>query len=216
MKLMRYGPAGAEKPALVDAEGKVRDLSDHVDDIAGEVLTPSGLQRIAALDPASLPVVADPGRTGPCVGKVGKFICIGLNYADHAAETGAADPEGADPLHEGDERHLRSERQRHHSAQFDEDRLGSRTRRGDRQGGALRFRGRGDGSRRRLLRHQRRVGARVPGRTRRAVGEGQVGRHLRADRAVAGDEGRGRRPAGTSSCGSVSTARCARTARPGR
>ena len=92
MKLMRYGPAGAEKPALVDAGGTVRDLSAHVDDIAGETLTPDGLGRLAALDPASLPAVADPGRTGPCVGRVGKFICIGLNYADHAAETGAEIP----------------------------------------------------------------------------------------------------------------------------
>ncbi len=92
MKLMRYGPAGAEKPALVDAGGTVRDLSAHVDDIAGETLMPDGLGRLAALDPASLPAVADPGRTGPCVGRVGKFICIGLNYADHAAETGAEIP----------------------------------------------------------------------------------------------------------------------------
>ena len=92
MKLMRYGPIGAEKPALVDADGKVRDLSEHVDDIAGEVLTPGGLGRIAALDPKTLPLVADPGRIGPCVGRVGKFICIGLNYADHAAETGAQPP----------------------------------------------------------------------------------------------------------------------------
>ena len=92
MKLMRYGPVGAEKPALVDAEGKVRDLSSHVDDIAGETLTAAGLQRIAALDPKTLPVVADPGRIGPCVAEIGKFICIGLNYADHAAETGAQIP----------------------------------------------------------------------------------------------------------------------------
>ena len=92
MKLMRYGPAGAEKPALVDADGKVRDLSEHVDDIGGETLTPAGLDRIAAIDANALPVVAEPGRVGPCVARVGKFICIGLNYADHAAETGAAIP----------------------------------------------------------------------------------------------------------------------------
>ncbi|WP_181703861.1 fumarylacetoacetate hydrolase family protein [Chthonobacter albigriseus] len=92
MKLLRYGPTGAEKPGLLDADGKIRDLSAHVTDIAGDVLTPEGLARIAAIDPASLPLVDGPVRYGPCVGRVGKFICIGLNYADHAAETGATIP----------------------------------------------------------------------------------------------------------------------------
>jgi ureidoglycolate lyase len=93
MKLVRYGNPGQEKPGLVDAGGVVRDLSAHVDDIAGAVLTPEGLARIAALDPASLPAVAGPGRFGPCVGRVGKFICVGLNYADHAAESGMKVPD---------------------------------------------------------------------------------------------------------------------------
>jgi ureidoglycolate lyase len=93
MKLVRHGNPGQEKPGLVDDAGTIRDLSAHVDDIAGQVLTPEGLARIAALDPASLPAVEGPGRFGPCVGRVGKFICIGLNYADHAAETGAKIPE---------------------------------------------------------------------------------------------------------------------------
>ncbi|WP_439626902.1 fumarylacetoacetate hydrolase family protein [Shinella sp.] len=92
MKLLRYGSHGAEKPGLLDAEGRVRDLSGHVDDIAGGVLTNEGIARLAAIDPASLPLVADPGRMGPCVARVGKFICVGLNYADHAAETGAEIP----------------------------------------------------------------------------------------------------------------------------
>lgn len=91
MKLLRYGPKGQEKPGLLDASGQIRDLSAHVDDIAGDVLAPEGLARIAGLDPDTLPLVADP-RIGPCVGRVGKFICIGLNYADHAAETGAEIP----------------------------------------------------------------------------------------------------------------------------
>ncbi|MFO1174499.1 MAG: ureidoglycolate lyase [Paracoccaceae bacterium] len=91
MKLLRYGPKGREKPGLLDA-GVLRDLSAQVDDIAGEVLTPAGLARLAALDPARLPRVEGTPRLGPCVGAVGKFICIGLNYADHAAETGAAIP----------------------------------------------------------------------------------------------------------------------------
>ena len=96
MKLLRYGAKGAEKPGLLDANGQVRDLSAHVADIGGDALSPQGLQRLAALDPTTLPLV--PGvpqkdlRLGPCVGGTRKFICIGLNYADHAAETGAAIP----------------------------------------------------------------------------------------------------------------------------
>lgn len=93
MKLLRYGQPGAEKPALLDADGKVRDLSGHVPDIGGAVLTSAGLAAIEALDPESLPLVENPGRVGPCVSRVGKFICVGLNYADHAAETGAKIPE---------------------------------------------------------------------------------------------------------------------------
>jgi ureidoglycolate lyase len=86
MKLLRYGEKGAEKPGLLDANGYIRDLSAHVADIAGDVLTPSGLAALAALDPASLPLVAGQPRIGACVGQIGKFVCIGLNYADHAAE----------------------------------------------------------------------------------------------------------------------------------
>jgi ureidoglycolate lyase len=86
MKLLRYGDKGAEKPGLIDANGQIRDLSAHVADIAGDVLTPSGLAALAALDPASLPLVAGQPRIGACVGQIGKFVCIGLNYADHAAE----------------------------------------------------------------------------------------------------------------------------------
>jgi len=92
MKLLRYGPEGQERPGLLDADGGVRDLSGIIDDVAGEALSPAGLARLAALDPAGLPLVSDPGRIGPCVGRVGKFVCIGLNYADHAAESGLAVP----------------------------------------------------------------------------------------------------------------------------
>lgn len=88
MKLVRYGPAGTERPGLVDAQGRIRDLSAHVDDIAGKTLSDEGLARIAALDPASLPLVEEGARIGPCVGGAGKFVCIGLNYSDHAAESG--------------------------------------------------------------------------------------------------------------------------------
>ena len=88
MKLLRYGPSGAERPGLLDADGKLRDLAGQVEDIAGGVLTPAGLDGLRALDPATLPLVEGDPRIGPCVGSIGKFMCIGLNYADHAAESG--------------------------------------------------------------------------------------------------------------------------------
>ena len=93
MKLLRYGPVGSEKPGLLDAEGRIRDLSGEIDDVAGDVLLPESLARLAALDPASLPAVSGGPRLGPCVGRVGKFPAIGLNYADHAKESGAPIPE---------------------------------------------------------------------------------------------------------------------------
>ncbi|BAN26379.1 fumarylacetoacetate hydrolase family protein [Caballeronia insecticola] len=92
MKLLRYGPPGQEKPGLLDADGNLRDLSGHVTDIAGNVLLPESLARLKALDHASLPQVAGNPRLGACVNGTGKFICIGLNYSDHAAETGATVP----------------------------------------------------------------------------------------------------------------------------
>ena len=93
MKLLRFGPSGSEKPGLLDAEGQIRDLSGVVDDIAGDVLSAEGLAKIAAIDPATLPLAPAGSRYGPCVGRVGKFICIGLNYADHAAESGLPVPD---------------------------------------------------------------------------------------------------------------------------
>jgi len=96
MKLLRYGPPGQEKPGLLDAQGRVRDLSAHVADLSGAALLPDSLARLRALDPDSLPLVAGTPqaglRLGPCVGRVGKFICIGLNYSDHAAESGMQVP----------------------------------------------------------------------------------------------------------------------------
>lgn len=93
MKLLRYGDAGAEKPGMLDADGALRDLSGVVGDIAGDVLSDEGLAKLRDIDPASLPKVDGNPRLGPCVGNIGKFCCIGLNYSDHAAETGAAIPE---------------------------------------------------------------------------------------------------------------------------
>lgn len=96
MKLLRYGPPGQEKPGLLDAQGHIRDLSAHVADISGAALSPEGLARLAALDPDGLPIVSGQPRLGPCVGDVRKFVAIGLNYADHAAEAGLPVP--AEPV----------------------------------------------------------------------------------------------------------------------
>lgn len=91
MKLLRYGARGREKPGIVDSNGSVRDLSAHMPDIAGDFLRDEALAKIAALDLSALPEVKV-DRYGPCVGQVGKFICIGLNYSDHAAESGLQVP----------------------------------------------------------------------------------------------------------------------------
>ena len=92
MKLLRYGPAGQEKPGMLDAEGAIRDLSGVIPDLAGDALSPGVLAKIAALDPASLPKVAGNPRLGPPVTGMKNLVCIGLNYADHAAETGSPIP----------------------------------------------------------------------------------------------------------------------------
>ncbi|WP_054008752.1 fumarylacetoacetate hydrolase family protein [Cypionkella psychrotolerans] len=91
MKLLRHGPAGAEKPGILHSDGTVRDLSAIVSDIGGDVLSDAGIAKVRAADPARLPIVQG-ARLGPCVAGTGKFICIGLNYSDHAAETGATVP----------------------------------------------------------------------------------------------------------------------------
>ena len=96
MKLMRYGAKGAEKPALLDEQGVVRDLSGELVDITASTLTPHGLQRLRDINPANLPVVAEPGRIAPPWSGCAKFLCVGLNYADHAAESGLPVP--AEPV----------------------------------------------------------------------------------------------------------------------
>ena len=93
MKLVRYGAVGQEKPGMLDSGGVLRDLSEDVSDIAGNALSESSLDKLRALDPSSLPAVEGKPRIGACVGSIGKFLCIGLNYSDHAAETGADIPE---------------------------------------------------------------------------------------------------------------------------
>ena len=92
MKLLRYGKNGTEKPGLLDGAGQLRDLSAHVDDITGKTLGDTTLSKLSMLNPADLPLVDSEQRLGPCVGNIGKFLCIGLNYSDHAAETGAKIP----------------------------------------------------------------------------------------------------------------------------
>lgn len=93
MKLLRYGAVGQEQPGVLDRDGKIRSLRGVVDDIAGAALSAASLAKLRAIDPATLPLVEGPVRIGPCVGRVGKFMCIGLNYAEHAAETGAKVPD---------------------------------------------------------------------------------------------------------------------------
>ena len=93
MKLLRYGDLGAEKPGMLDANGTIRDLSGHIKDFLGEGLSDTTFLKLRALDPTNLPVIEASTRIGACVGSVGKFVCIGLNYADHAAESGMELPE---------------------------------------------------------------------------------------------------------------------------
>lgn len=92
MKLVRYGPAGAEKPGMIDSDGTLRDLSSVIPDVNGETISDMGLMKLASTDTDALPVVEGDVRFGPCVGNIGKFMCIGLNYADHAAESGLPIP----------------------------------------------------------------------------------------------------------------------------
>jgi 2,4-diketo-3-deoxy-L-fuconate hydrolase len=96
MKLLRYGPPGQEKPGLLDASGVIRDLSAVVPDLAGDALRPASIARLRQLKPADLPRVEGQPRLGPCVGRVGKFVCVGLNYSDHATESGMTLP--AEPI----------------------------------------------------------------------------------------------------------------------
>jgi 2-keto-4-pentenoate hydratase/2-oxohepta-3-ene-1,7-dioic acid hydratase in catechol pathway len=96
MKLLRYGEPGQERPGIIDTDGAIRDLSEVLPDVSGKLLSSDSLDRLRRLDPTSLPLVSGTPRLGPCVGDVGKFVCIGLNYSDHAAESGMAVP--AEPV----------------------------------------------------------------------------------------------------------------------
>jgi hypothetical protein len=187
MKLVRYGPAGKEKPGLIDAEGKLRDLSRKIKDIRPDTLAPAALKVLSKLDPRKLPLVKGRPRLGPCVSGVSKFIAIGLNYVDHAKETGAAIPEHPIVFFKsttcivGPNDNVMILKD---SQETDwEVELG-----GDRQDGAP---CRGEGCveiRRRLLRHQRRLRARLPAQEEREpVEQGQGLRHVRAAGTLARD-----------------------------
>ena len=92
MKLLRFGEMGKEKPGILDSNGKIRDLSGHIPDINGETISKEGLHKISSIDHMSLPIAPEGIRLGACVGSIGKFLCIGLNYSDHAAESGMPVP----------------------------------------------------------------------------------------------------------------------------
>jgi len=162
MKLFRHGPPGQEKPALLDPQGQARDLSGVIDDIRAETLAPAGLQKLRAIDPQSLPLIATPGRIGVPFANPGKFICVGLNYADHAAETGAEVPK--EPI-------LFSKWSRPTGAN---DPLGGGTGRHHRHPGTLHLARNGPITCGRLLRYQRRIRTRIPIGARRHLGQGQA------------------------------------------
>ena len=161
MKLMRVGPPGAEKPAMMAPDGTIRDLSGTVGDFDAAALSPQGLARLAALDPASLPRAAE-GRVGPCVPRPVNFICIGLNYADHAAEGGMPIPKEPIIFLKSLGAYQGPQRRHPHPARRHQDRLGGGAGDRHRHQGQLGPREPGDGARGRLLRGERRERARVP------------------------------------------------------
>ncbi len=212
MKLLRHGAKGAEKPALLDAQGKLRDLSKVLPDISAAALTPKSLQRLRDLEPHTLPLVAEAGPLAVPWAGMGKFIAIGLNYADHAAESNLPVPKEPIVFMKATSCAVGPNDAGGAAAGQRQERLGGRARRGHRQPRALRVRSRCAEARGRLLRGQRRVRARIPDRARRHLGQGQGLRHLRPHRPVAGDGRRDPRPAEPGACGSRSTATAGRTA----
>ena len=154
MRLLRYGPEGAEKPGLLDAEGGIRDLSGEIADITPDVLAADRLARLAALDTATLPAVGGAPRLGPPIAAIPNLVCIGLNYADHARETNSPIPEAPIVFMKHTGLDHRPERSGQDPARLDQDRLGGGTRCGDRQARLLCRGERRDGSRGWLLRGQ--------------------------------------------------------------
>ena len=139
MKLVRYGPAGKEKPGLIDADGKLRDLSRKVKDIDGAALAPAKLERAREARPEEAAArQRQAAARRPCVATPSKFVAIGLNFTDHAQETGSPIPEHPVVFFKAPTLHRRPQRQRDGPEGLDAARLGSRARRRDRQHGALR------------------------------------------------------------------------------
>ena len=214
MKLVRYGAAGREKPGMIDAKGQIRDLSKVIPDLAGEALSPKSLAKLKKLNPEKLPLVKGKPRIGPCVGRMGNFIAIGLNYSDHAAEAGMPIPKEPIIFNKAPSLPVRPERRHHHPAGFDKARLGNRARHRHRHARPLPEQGQGARRRRRLLPRQRRLRARVPDRARRPMDQGQGLRDLRPARPLARHQGRDQGSAKARTCGSTSTARNASAATP--
>ena len=133
MKLLRYGEPGQERPGLLDSTGRIRDLTDLIGDLSGTALSPESIAHLQSQDIDSLPLVEGSPRIGPCVGQIGKFICIGLNYADHAAETGAAIPKEPIMFMKATSAIVGPNDDVVIPRGFEEDRLGSRAGRGHRQ-----------------------------------------------------------------------------------
>ena len=214
MKLLRYGPQGAEKPGLLDAGGKIRDLSGLVGDIGGATLSDEGLDRLRRLDTSKLPEV-DPSRPPRPLRRRHRQVRLHRAQLFRPRRRDRRDRAArADHLHEGDERHLRPGRPGDHPARVAEDRLGGRARLRHRQAREVRLGGGRARPRRRLLPRQRRLRARLPGRAAGPVVQGQVGRPLRPDRPLARHPRRGRRPAGAADVAEGQRRDAARTARP--
>ena len=190
MKLVRYGAVGQEKPGLIDKSGQLRDLSGQVKDLAGEAFSPASLAKIAALDAASLPAVSGQPRIGSPVGGLPKFIAIGLNYSDHAAEVGMPIP--AEPIIFMKANNSlcgpndKVEKPRGSTKLDWECEIADH----HRHPCQIRLRGRRAQPRRRLRRLQRRLRAQFPDRAPGPVDQGQVARHVRPARPVARHQGR--------------------------
>ncbi len=199
VKLLRVGPAGHETPAILAEDDRLLDLSGLTADIDGRFLSGGGVERARrALAAGILPELDASGcpRIGAPVARPGKVVCIGLNYRDHAEETGATLPSAPGGVHEGPGHGGRPVRRGAHPPPLGEDRLGGRAGRGDRPPDPLPGLPRGGaGLRRRLRGRQRRLRARVPARVLRPVGQGQVLRDVQPVRPLAGHPGRGRRSA---------------------
>ena len=215
MKLVRYGAKGEEKPGLIDKSGQLRDLSAHVKDLNGEAYSPglAGKARRARSVQAARRRAASRGFGAPVTG-ISKFVAIGLNYSDHAKETG--NPIPSEPIFflKANTALSRPQRCGREAARLDQARLGSRDRRHHRHPRQIRLRGRRAQSRRRLLRLQRRLRAQLPDRAAGPMDQGQVARHLSA-RSARGSSPRTKSPTCRNCrCGSTSTASAARPGRP--